>query len=92
VLCSAALAPELAELLAKETGTLGIRSSAVTKQVYPRTFDTVMVDGHEIAIKSGPYGAKPEFEDVKRAALVTDRSAIEISREALTIWRSRVPS
>jgi pyridinium-3,5-bisthiocarboxylic acid mononucleotide nickel chelatase len=92
VLCSAGLAPELAELLAKETGTLGIRSNAVTKQVYPRTFYTVMVDGHEIAIKSGPYGAKPEFEDVKSAALDTDRSAIEISREALTIWRSRVLS
>ncbi len=90
VLCSPGLAPELAELLAKETGTLGIRSSMVTKQVYPRTFDTVMVDGHEIAIKSGPYGAKPEFEDVKRVALVTGRTAIEISREALTAFRSRV--
>jgi hypothetical protein len=92
VLCSRGLAAELAELLAKETGTLGIRSSTVTKQVYPRTFDTVIVDGYEITIKSGPYGAKPEFEDVKRVALATDRSAIEISREALTAWRSRVLS
>lgn len=92
ILCPPGLSPSLAEMLAKETGTLGIRSSAVRKQVFPRTYDTVEVDGYEITIKSGPYGAKPEFEDVKRVAVATSKPMVEVGRAALAAWRSRVPS
>lgn len=88
ILCASAMAGALSEILARETGTLGIRSYPVTKQVLPRTFDTVLVDGHEISIKSGPYGAKPEFEDVKSVAVRTGRPVAEVSRAAYAAWRS----
>lgn len=90
ILCASALAGELSEILARETGTLGIRSYSVSKQVFPRTFDTVVVDGHEISIKSGPYGAKPEFEDVKKVALLTGRPVAEVSRAAHAGWQSLI--
>ena len=58
----------LQELLFAETGTLGVRRSTVDRTVLPRHFETVHVDGVPVSVKHGPYGAKPEHDDLVAAA------------------------
>ncbi|MDN0198870.1 nickel pincer cofactor biosynthesis protein LarC [Streptomyces sp. S.PNR 29] len=58
----------LRDLVLAETGSLGIRRTAATRTALPRTFETVDVDGHQIRIKHGPHGAKPEHDDLVTAA------------------------
>ena len=71
VLCRPDLVDELRELIFAMTGTLGIRTEAVTKHVLPRRFETVEVHGHRIRIKIGPYSAKPEHDDLVAASRAT---------------------
>ncbi|ACU73775.1 protein of unknown function DUF111 [Catenulispora acidiphila DSM 44928] len=58
----------LQELLFAETGTLGVRRATVDRTVLPRHFETVHVDGVPVSVKHGPYGAKPEHDDLVAAA------------------------
>jgi uncharacterized protein (TIGR00299 family) protein len=58
----------LRQLMFTETGTLGIRCSAVTRTALPRRTTTVDVDGVPVRVKHGPYGAKPEHDDLAAAA------------------------
>lgn len=88
VLCAPALEPAVIDLVARETGTLGLRSSSVAKHVLPRRVTTVAVEGHEVRVKVGPHGAKAEHDDVVRAARALDRSARSVSAAALAAWRS----
>lgn len=87
-LCTPGLAPLLIEVLATETGTLGVRTRPVDKTVFPRTYGSVVVDGYEIGIKAGPYGAKPELEDLRTAAAGTGRALTELRESALAAWRA----
>lgn len=61
-------ADALATLLLTETGSLGLRRSTVDRQVLPRRVTTVDVHGQPVRVKLGPHGAKPEHDDVARAA------------------------
>jgi pyridinium-3,5-bisthiocarboxylic acid mononucleotide nickel chelatase len=87
VLCSPALEAAVIDLVSRETGTLGLRSVPVVKHVHPRTWAEVDVDGHVVAVKIGPHGAKAEHEHVARAAGALGRSARDVAREALERWR-----
>jgi uncharacterized protein (TIGR00299 family) protein len=87
VLCPPALAPLLVELVARETGTLGIRSFPVAKHVLPRSVTTVEVAGHRIDVKVGPHGAKPEHDQVIQAARMLRRSARSVADEVMFTWR-----
>ncbi|GAA1840278.1 nickel pincer cofactor biosynthesis protein LarC [Pseudonocardia ailaonensis] len=84
---SVLVAPERAagveELLLRETGSLGVRRSAVERRALPRRTTTVQVGGHAIRIKHGPYGAKPEHDDVARAARALDLPLREVAARAL---------
>ncbi|MEZ5260682.1 MAG: nickel insertion protein [Acidimicrobiales bacterium] len=73
VLCEPGRAAELRSLLARETGTLGVRQRLVDRWVAPRRVVTVQVDGHDVRVKHGPWGAKAEHDDVAAAALALDR-------------------
>ena len=53
-----------------ETGSLGLRRHAVHRTALDRAFETVHVMGQPVRRKRGPHGAKPEYEDVARAARV----------------------
>lgn len=59
-------------LLLRETGSLGLRRRTVERLALPRHTTTVEVDGHTVAIKHGPWGAKPEHDDVAAAAAALD--------------------
>jgi pyridinium-3,5-bisthiocarboxylic acid mononucleotide nickel chelatase len=60
--------PALQQLVFAETGTLGIRRSTVSRTALPRRSMTVDLDGAPIRVKRGPYGAKPEHDDLAVAA------------------------
>jgi uncharacterized protein (TIGR00299 family) protein len=82
-LCTLALAGALEALILAETTTIGVRATTVRRRALPRERRTVMVLGHELAVKlvqlpDGGRRAKPEFEDVQRVAQITGRSAGDI--------------
>jgi hypothetical protein len=82
-------ADAIAALLFAETGTLGVRRTAVEKVALPRHTRTVRVDGQPVRVKHGPHGAKPEHDDVVAAARATGRPAREVAAEALRLSADR---
>jgi len=78
-------------LLARETGTLGVRWHEVTRLAAPRQITTVDVAGHRIDVKIGPHGAKPEHEQVVAAARTSDRPVTEVADAALRAWSELTP-
>ncbi len=90
VLCNENVKERLITLMAEETGTLGLRIYPVKKTVLPRTQDSIVVRDTEVKMKIGPYGFKPEHEDV---ALLAERNALtlkEATKEALHQWQKKV--
>jgi uncharacterized protein (TIGR00299 family) protein len=83
ILCRPDDAPRFEALLLRETTTIGVRRSDVDRVTLPREEVTVDVLGHTIRVKvvtlsDGGRRAKPEFDDVQRVALATNRSASDI--------------
>ncbi|MCU1678160.1 MAG: larC, partial [Frankiales bacterium] len=68
-------APGLERLLLRELGSLGVRRTPVSRVAVDRTMSTLDYQGHEIRVKRGPDGAKPEWDDVLRVATTTGRPA-----------------
>lgn len=58
----------LQELIFAETGTLGIRRATLTRAPLPRHTKTIEVGGVPVRVKHGPYGGKPEHDDLAAAA------------------------
>ena len=75
--------------LARETGTLGVRWHEVVRLAAPRETVTVPVAGQRIDVKAGPYGAKPEHDQVAALARALDRPVAEVAAAALTAWATR---
>ncbi|MFL6119227.1 nickel insertion protein, partial [Actinophytocola sp.] len=73
----------LAALVLAETGSLGLRRTTVDRDVLPRRFETVHVDGHPVRVKIGPHGAKPEHDDVAAAAARLGVPLREVAARAL---------
>lgn len=89
VLCRPDLAAELLQMVAVETGTLGIRERSITKHELPRRTDVVDVDGHRVRIKVGPHGAKPEHDDVAAAAALLGQPLRHVAALAMARWNAR---
>jgi pyridinium-3,5-bisthiocarboxylic acid mononucleotide nickel chelatase len=68
VLTSPDRADELRRLLVRETGSLGTRTTIVTKHALDRSTTAIDVRGHRISVKVGPHGAKPEHDDLAALA------------------------
>ena len=90
VLCSINVKEALGDLIAKETGTLGLRTYSVEKTVFPRTHDSVIVRDCEVKIKIGPHGFKPEYEDLASLAENNGITLKEASKEALLEWEKKL--
>lgn len=91
VLCDASDAPRLERRLLQETTTLGVRRTTVSRATLPRTTVHVEVLGHDVSVKvatlpDGDRRAKPEFDDVQRAALATRRPPADIFDLARKAW------
>lgn len=86
--------PAVRAALFRETTTLGVRESVVTRHVLARRFRTVDVGGQPVAVKLGlgPDGgvvnAMPEWEDVVRAAAALDRPVKGVLAQAMGLAES----
>ena len=88
VLCQPGDADRLESLLLRETTTIGVRRSDVTRVTLPRTQGEVSVLGHAVRVKivalpDGGSRTKPEYDDVQRVALATGRRPADIYQLAL---------
>jgi pyridinium-3,5-bisthiocarboxylic acid mononucleotide nickel chelatase len=85
VLCDPELADRATALILAETGTLGVRRHVIAKQVAHRQTTTIMLRGHEIGIKQGPHGSKPEHADLVRLSAATGLSVRRLADEARAV-------
>ena len=83
VLAPAERVASLERLVFAETGTLGLRRTVVDKVALQRGSTSVEVDGQRIGVKRGPWGAKPEHDDVVAAAAALGLSTRMVTRRAL---------
>ena len=81
-LCSADEVTALGDLMARLTGTLGLRARTVVRTALERHVSTVHVDGQAIRVKHGPHRSKPEWADVVAAAEELGRTPADVAREA----------
>jgi uncharacterized protein (TIGR00299 family) protein len=87
VLCATDDAERLEALLFRESSTIGVRRSIVSRRALPRREITVAVNGHAIRLKEvtlpdGSVRAKPEWEDVLVAARALGVPAQVIAEQA----------
>jgi uncharacterized protein (TIGR00299 family) protein len=82
-LCRPADADRLEQLLFRESSTIGVRRSTVSRHALVREEREVVILGHAISIKTvalpgGGVRTKPDFEDVRRVAGATGRTTWQI--------------
>ena len=93
VICKPPDAAAVAERLARETGTLGVRQTGATHRwIAERRFETatVVVDGesHEVSVKvasttdGNPYDVSAEYDDAAAVAATTGLPVREVCRRA----------
>ena len=90
VLCSTEREPTLRQVLFRETGTLGVRTTAVEKHVLERELVKVETTHGPVAVKIGLLEGKrvsvaPEYEDCARVARDAGVPAREVYEEALRL-------
>jgi uncharacterized protein (TIGR00299 family) protein len=88
VLATPAQVDALELALLRTTSTVGVRRHTVERRALPRREASVEIDGHTVRLKvvalpDGTRRAKPEFEDVRRAATALGRSARTVHDAAL---------
>ena len=81
-------APALRDLIAHETGTLGVRVSVVERWPFARGHDEVEVEGLPIRIKRTALRVKVEYEDAARVARRTGLPLREVVSRAEAEARS----
>ena len=84
-LCSTDDVTALGDLMARLTGTLGLRARTVVRTALERHISTVHADGQAIRVKHGPHRSKPEWSDVVAAAEALDRTPADVARAALAL-------
>ncbi len=95
VLCSPERAEAMGAILFRETGTLGVRSSAVGKRALGRETIKVETRWGTVAVKVGfldgrPVTVAPEFEDCARVAREANVAARDVHQEATRLAREEV--
>ena len=95
VLCTAGAEPGLRRILFRETGTLGVRSTPVSKVALDREWLKVETSAGTISVKVGlldghPVTVAPEFEDCARAAREHGVPARDVHEEAARLARDEL--
>jgi uncharacterized protein (DUF111 family) len=89
VLARSADAGQLRRVLARETGSLGVRVSIVDRWAADRAEQLVDIDGHQVRIKISGHRAKAEFDDAAAVARATGRPVRDVIAEAEALARVR---
>ncbi len=81
-LCRSEQADTLAGVLMRESGTLGVRTSAIRRLVAPRRSSTIITPLGEVRVKIGgaPARVRAEYEDCARIARQRDMPLDEVVR------------
>ena len=82
VLCRPEALHEMRAIISRETGSLGVRATAVQRFARARTMVTVNVLGHDIDVKCSDHRVKAEFDHAARAARETGMPLREVMRLA----------
>lgn len=82
VLCEPSSTAALRQVLADETGTLGIRASTWRRWPSSREFASVDVGGYPVRVKRGPRRIKAEHDDAARVARLIGLPVREVARRA----------
>jgi uncharacterized protein (TIGR00299 family) protein len=95
VLCAAETEADLRRILFRETGTLGVRSTPVSKFALDRTMLSVETSAGTVAVKVAmldgrPVTVAPEFEDCARVAREARVPARDVYEEALRLAREQL--
>jgi uncharacterized protein (DUF111 family) len=88
VLCGPEILASIEGLIFAETATLGLRTQPVTKKVLPRRFQELSLRGQSIRMKIGPYGVKPEYEDLVAASEALNSPVRAVAAEAVAQFLS----
>jgi len=95
ILCAPERADAMRSILFRETGTLGVRATSVSKRVLARQILKVETRHGVIGVKIGTLDGRavtvaPEFEDCVRVARETGIAAREVYEEAVRIAREEL--
>lgn len=90
LLCDVADTARMRDLLAHETGSLGIRVQQLKRWPFARSTETVEVSGHVIRVKRSAHRVKVEYEDAARVARATGLAVREVVSRAETAAREQV--
>ena len=82
VLCEPSTVATLRQVLADETGTLGLRASTWQRWPSTREFSSVDVGGYPVRVKRGPRRIKAEHDDAARVARLLGLPVREVARQA----------
>ena len=82
-------AARLADLLARETGTLGVRGATLQRWPSRREMDEVEVEGESVRVKVSPNRVKVEHDDAARVGRRTGLPLREVVSLAEEAWRRR---
>jgi uncharacterized protein (DUF111 family) len=81
-LCDAARATEVAAVMVRETGTLGLRGSSLVRWPQQRLDTAVTVHGHTVRVKRSAGRVKVEHDDAAAVAQATGRPLREVLADA----------
>ena len=84
-LCDAARSAEVAAVLVRETGTLGLRGSTLVRWPQQRLDTEVLVDGHPVRVKRSAGRVKVEHDDAAAVARSTGRPLRDVLAEAMRL-------
>jgi uncharacterized protein (TIGR00299 family) protein len=82
VLCRPEMTDSMRAIIARETGSLGIRATSLQRFTSARRLVTVEVLGHAINVKCNEHRVKAEFDHAARAARATGLPLREVMRLA----------
>ncbi|MEM8705787.1 MAG: nickel insertion protein [Actinomycetota bacterium] len=94
VLCADEVIDAVRRIVFTETSSIGLRETTVTKHALPRSFASVDVDGHPVAIKRAELDGvevnrSVEWDDVARVADALGLSATDVLAAALQASREQ---
>jgi uncharacterized protein (DUF111 family) len=85
VLCDPSATQLMGALLLRETGSLGLRGTALRRWPQQRTERQVVVDGHKVRAKVALGRVKVEYDDAAAAASALGRPLREVLAEAAAL-------